>query len=379
MKLVGLIGWNGKFNIGDDAMTSVILRYLTQHEFANRFHFLANKNNLAIYLDKELKTEIRGFPFYSLLNKIPVIRFFSRHYIFPYLFSDNKDLLLFGGGSMIHSATLSKRAVRIINWVRKKNPHVLVGAIGVSVGPFKNSNEKIAAKAALEAMDFLVVRDSRSYELVKTMELSKPFKCAPDLALLLPSLQKKFFFKTEKIGKYVGLSLRSGYVTNEKKFWLSELMQEILNRNPAYKLKLFNFSILKGQDDRIENDAFIRALPTALHQRISTINYSRDPFDFYKEIYSCDVMLCMRLHASIISYSVDTKFLMLAYHQKCLDFAEEIGLPSEYLLNEHIPVSRAVLIAEKLLNNCSAGLSKPREEILKQAEEQFYFIHNTSN
>ena len=138
MKVVGLVGWNGKFNIGDDAMTSVILRYLTQHEFADCFHFLASKNNLAIYLDEEKKTEIRGLPFFSLLHEIPVIRFFARHYIFPYLFAYNKDLVLFGGGSIIHSARLSKTILRMIKWIRKKNPNALIGAIGVSVGPFND-------------------------------------------------------------------------------------------------------------------------------------------------------------------------------------------------------------------------------------------------
>ena len=239
------------------------------------------------------------------------------------------------------------------------------------------SREKIAARAALDSMDFIVVRDSRSYKLMEAMRLSTPFKCAPDLALLLPSLQNKSFCKRDNLRKCIGLALRSGHVTDKRKFWLSDVIQQILNRNPGHTLKLFNFCVLNGQDDRIENDAFIQVLPEALHKRISIVDYSRDPFDFYKEIYLCDVMLCMRLHASIISYSVNTRFAIFSYHQKCLDFAEEVGLSREYLLDEMRPVNNAVITVEKLLNNSEDNLSKQKEEILSQAEGQFYFIHST--
>src|SRR5438477_328685 len=165
-------------------------------------------------------------------------------------------------------------------------------------------------------MDFFVVRDYRSYKLVKEMNLKNSFASAADLALLLPQLSCESFSKNENFGNYIGLSLRFGYVNGEKNIWLSKLVQEILNSNPQYKLKLFNFCALKGQDDMEENIRFINSLPVSLQKRILIVSYSKNPLHFYKEIYSCDVMLCMRLHASIISYAVNTKFIVLSYHQK---------------------------------------------------------------
>src|SRR6478672_12742793 len=172
MRQIGIIGWNGNFNVGDDAMTSVIVKYFVQSGVGNRFHFFSDQNSLANYTSEDKITEIKGIPLYGFFRKIPFIRSFVIHYIFPLLFSGNKKILLFGGGSFIHRSKLSILYLRIIRYVRKKNPDVLIGAIGISIGPFKNEKEEKAAKACLEQMNFLSVRDQRSYGLANEMGLN---------------------------------------------------------------------------------------------------------------------------------------------------------------------------------------------------------------
>jgi len=374
MENIGLIGWNGNYNVGDDAMTSVIIRYLMQHKVGARFYFYTDKSTLAEYVDKNQKLEIKELPCFTFIRKIPFIRSIALRYIFPYFFSNNKDLLLIGGGSIIHRAKLSLLYTRIIKLIRKKNQSVLIGAIGISIGPFTNEEDKIAAKLVLENMDFFVVRDLRSYQLAKQMNLKNRFKIAPDLALLLPQLSNESFCKTGNFGNYIGLSLRSGYIDSEKNIWLSNLIQSVLNNNPGYTLKLFTFCAFKGQNDMDDNARFINLLPASLQKRVLLINYSKKPLDFYKEIYYCDIMVCMRLHAAIISYAVNTKFVMLSYHQKCIDFAEETGLPPEYLLSEQVSLDEAVNLLQKLLNEKKTIFNKTRCEVINKVKDHFSFI-----
>ncbi len=332
MENIGLIGWNGNYNVGDDAMTSVIIRYLMQHKVGARFYFYTDKSTLAEYVDKNQKLEIKELPCFTLLY------------------------------------------TRIIKLIRKKNQSVLIGAIGISIGPFTNEEDKIAAKLVLENMDFFVVRDLRSYQLAKQMNLKNRFKIAPDLALLLPQLSNESFCKTGNFGNYIGLSLRSGYIDSEKNIWLSNLIQSVLNNNPGYTLKLFTFCAFKGQNDMDDNARFINLLPASLQKRVLLINYSKKPLDFYKEIYYCDIMVCMRLHAAIISYAVNTKFVMLSYHQKCIDFAEETGLPPEYLLSEQVSLDEAVNLLQKLLNEKKTIFNKTRCEVINKVKDHFSFI-----
>ncbi len=373
------MGWNGNYNIGDDAMTSVIIRYLIEHKIGNRFHFYADKSTLADYVDEDENIEIKGLPFYAFFHKIPYVRTLAAHHIFPHLFCNKKDILLIGGGSIIHRAKLSMLYIKIIKLVRQKNPKALIGAIGISVGPFTTEQDKMAAKLVLENMDFCAVRDSRSYNLVKEMNLKNSLICAPDLALLLPQLSNESFSKNGNFGNYIGMSLRSNYVNNEKIIWLSKLVQEILNRNPQYKLKLFNFCVLRGQSDMKDNTRLISSLPASFQKRIIIVDYSKNPLEFYKEIFSCDIMLCMRLHAAIISYTVNTKFAIISYHQKCIDFTEESGLPSEYILNETIPLGQTINTLQKLLDEKQTIFSKPRNEVIDKVRDHFSFIQYTNN
>src|SRR6266542_2636637 len=374
MRKIGIVGWNGYYNVGDDAMTSVIVKYLVQSHIGNRFHFFSDTKSLAKYNSKDEPVEIKGIPLYRIFKKIPWIRSIAIHYIFPIFFASNKDILLFGGGSFIHRAKLSFLYLRIIRNIRKKNPDVLIGAVGISVGPFKNQNEEKAAKACLEQMHFIAVRDKRSYQLVKEMGLNNHIKCAPDLALLLPALHNNSFCEKGNEGNYIGLSLRYGHVRDEKIVWLSSLIQKMAEKYPFYKLKIFTFCAFVSENDMNENRRLIASLSENLHDRIIIINYSRDPFDFYEEIYSCDLMLCMRLHAAIISYAVNTKFTMISYHQKCLDFAKEVGLPAEYILKENVAVDKTLEILEQLLQQEEFIFSKPRNEIMDSVKEHFYFI-----
>src|SRR3954471_18309690 len=107
MRQIGIIGWNGNFNIGDDAMTSVIVKYLVQSGIGNHFHFFSDIQSLANYSSKDEITKIKGIPLYEFFKQIPFLRSFVIHYVFPLLFSGNKKMLLFGGGSFVHRAKLS--------------------------------------------------------------------------------------------------------------------------------------------------------------------------------------------------------------------------------------------------------------------------------
>ena len=70
----------------------------------------------------------------------------------------------------------------------KRKDKFNIGAIGVSIGPFENIKKELSVIEYLKRLDFLALRDTRSFEFVKSLSLDyEPIK-AFDLAALLPSI-----------------------------------------------------------------------------------------------------------------------------------------------------------------------------------------------
>ncbi len=80
------------------------------------------------------------------------------------------------------------------------------------------------------------------------------------------------------------------------------------------------------------------SMPTArkiIHQLneiipVTHILYDPNPFRVLQRIAGFKASVCMRLHASILSFMAKTPSLSINYHNKCKNWCEQIGMSEEY-------------------------------------------------
>lgn len=366
---ISLIGWNGKRNLGDDAMTAVIINYvLNELHPAAQFHLLADQNHLAKYTCGSPKA--KGFYSYNYFQNIPYIRRWINPLLFDRRLATSAPTLLIGGGSIFHSVARSQRLLKTILLTRASHEESLIGALGVSLGPFKSERETSACKEVLKQLDFIALRDQRSWEVFQSLELSIPAVRAMDIALLLPELQPEIKRPSHNPTPSIGIALRQGHTPPQLIDSLTTSLNAILATNENLQIELLNFSDV----DEPASNALTQRLKYP--ERVCNMPYSDRPGDMYERIANCSLVMASRLHAAVISYAVETPFTVLAYHQKCIDFAQEVQLAEKWIW----PVSS--LETERLTQQLSTAFSqnnfpraqRPLEEARQEARRSFQFL-----
>lgn len=366
---VGLVGWNGMMNIGDDVMTSVIVRHFKELLGTNFTVGLFSPNNkLAAYTQNDI--EVKGLKYFRFFNK-PLLRRLAYNYLFPRTFVHNKDIILFGGGSIFHQKGTSITHSKIIKTAKKNNKNVIIGAIGVSVGPFDTKKEFYLAKGNLEQMDFIVVRDNRSLKVLKTMDIEVAFEKGIDLAFLFPTYHNLIIKKSLKSNNILGLSLRANYVTEDLYVKYGTVVNEWLSQDKQNIIRYFNFSEFRGQNDGLCLQKLLSYVNEDYKKRIEVVGYNLKPLIFYEKIMECGLMICMRLHAAILSYSVGTTLFIESYHQKCIDLADELKLCKKNIVNDKSAQQIIDLIKEQC---CFNNKDFNDDFFIEDAKKHFYHV-----
>lgn len=245
------------------------------------------------------------------------------------------------GGSTFHSV-FPQNDIRRSSLSKK---HIFkkykVGAIGVSIGPFKNTESESFIFDHLKRMDFLALRDKRSYEIALSINLPyKPIQ-AFDLAALLPkvysdTVEKVFPRNSEK--KIIGISLcnvesyvRNGDLENEKRRnnKISELLVH-LAKNNAYRLCFFVFNGSSLNGDLSLTREMIEKLKSIGFHNYEIVPYLGHVQNTWTEIKKCDLVISTRLHAGIFACYANIPFFLVEYHRKCTDFLEDVGQNDKY-------------------------------------------------
>ncbi len=378
---VSLIGWNGKRNVGDDAMTAVIINYVLKNFSQQvRFRLLADDACLAHYVADESHIDancaadsIKGFAGYNTFQQIPYVRRWLNPLLFDNRLAKSSPVLLVGGGSIFHSVFRSQRLAKVVTATRLFHSDTLIGAIGVSLGPFKTEAEKYACQQVLRQLDFVAVRDQRSWDVLQQLDVGIPAVRAMDIALLLPELLPAGETVSEPKplkGPSVGIALRQGHTPDAMMTALATSLNALQSANDAVVVNLLNFSDVDEAasaqlQQRLEAKERVRLLP-----------YSDRPQSMYQQLSECSLVLASRLHAAVISYAVGTPFGVLSYHQKCVDFAQEVGLDDDWVMP--IQSLSAETLTARLMTAIEAGeppaVQMPVEQAKATARTSFQFL-----
>ena len=272
------------------------------------------------------------------------------------------DVFVSAGGSTFHSK-LKITDLRSYAKAKKYIPHRgKIGAIGISLGPYKNLEAEKSTKAYLRKLDFLALRDQRSYEIAQSYNLSTTPILAFDLAALLPQIHP-LRIESHKEGrdeiKIIGISLcnyesyTNGDKTKEKNrndFILNILKRLMKNKNILFRFFIFNGNKIYG-DEKLTNDS-IGELLQCTKFSYEIIPYLGDVGATYTKINECDFIISTRLHASIFACYGGTPFILLEYHRKCTDFLNDVGHNQIYRVNDgDVSITSVCSAIDNILGN----------------------------
>lgn len=356
-------GYYGHSNTGDDAFVEVASWGAEKYWNKSKSIFLAKQDNLPITSKK-----IKGYPF-----SIPKTYSLQRR-----LLLSSTDYLISAGGSTIHGELETNNIKRLAVESKKKGSKIMVGGIGVSIGPFKTLIDEKSTIEYLKNIDFLAVRDKTSFDFASSLNLPYETVDAFDLAALLPEIYGIKMQNNLSSKKVIGISVcpyesisNTANIENEKKrnATVVELLK-ILNREENIHFKFF---IINGHakvgDQKLTKETIEKVSPDSYE----VIPYTRKTQSIWDEIASCDFVISTRLHAAIFACFSNTPFMLNEYHRKCGDFLENIGYEESLRMfdSEYQPKTTAKDIIEILNDKSKYVYPKRIDEMRNLAELNF--------
>ncbi|MEJ1097955.1 MULTISPECIES: polysaccharide pyruvyl transferase family protein [unclassified Pseudoxanthomonas] len=300
----------------------------------------------------------------------------SRLYSFLRAVRDT-DVLVMGGGSVINGHGSFRRPLMLS---AQRRGRLQLAAVGVSVGPFGDKAAQDSAAAFMRHFSYISVRDRRSYELAATMGVADRVHHGRDLAgllpLLLPSSQRPQL-PTPGEPLRIGIapcrySVRANYPTPEPSALQASLIESLVQLNTRYRVQPEIFSL----NDHPEHGDL--TLSEALQQGLSAhgisaklVRYRGDPIATARAIGKCDAFVSTRLHGAIVAYMLGVPFMIVDYHPKCVDFADDVGLPwSRRITAQHHGVADFAQGFEAMLGEHDIP-TLAHEDYTQQAQEIF--------
>jgi polysaccharide pyruvyl transferase WcaK-like protein len=361
MLRIGISGWNSKYNVGDDAMTAVLLRHLQT---------ISPEADVAIYSLPDglayLADQTASFNYYGVKSTQPQPGFMGK--VVHKLTSANtwrgllqdRDIYWHGGGSVYQFAPVINEQIKRLAIARKVNPKIKMISGGVSIGPFKDIAAENAAKAWFKQSSGVVVRDQASFDILHSLDLDVPMAVAPDMALYMPIICPAI--QGNKTIPRIGVSLRANRTSPEILAATAQKCIAFLEANPTGLVSYFQLCSLPKDDDLVYLEAWKQLFPAQLQSKIVPVLYDKNPINFYRQIADCRLMLCVRLHAAVLSYATKTPFQMFSYHEKCKDFCKMVG--AETALQIDNPIDTAI----------DASLFNQHRQMLEASKGHFQFI-----
>lgn len=286
------------------------------------------------------------------------------------------DHIILAGGSTISSDT----SIRMRSFQKKLMNMGLakMSAIGVSIGPFYNDEDISNAKDLLNKFEYISVRDQKSYNMLKDMNIETPFIFGRDIAGIVPLIELKE--KTNNKKKTLGVS-----ICNYESYTGGSIEQE-RKRNQAI------IAGIKKMGEENKQDFFVKicVLNTHLELGDTTISqelaeeltkngienkvllYKEDPLEMWEEIVHCDVFFSVRLHGAITAFLGEIPFVLVEYHEKCTSFLNDLGYRNELRIKADCESEKHVYgVLKKLFNDQKAVTEMKPKDYVKETEKTF--------
>lgn len=351
-------GFYGHKNTGDDAFIEVA-------EWGAR-KFWNKSNNRFLAIGKNLPNAIvpsKGYPI-----TIP-----KTYTLQSSLLLNNTGYLISAGGSTIHSKLQSTNIKSKAIELKKNGSNIKIGAIGVSIGPFKSVEDEEAVTLYLKGIDFLAVRDQASFDYASSLDLPYQPINAFDLAALLPEI---YDFKTvqKQVNnvKTIGVSvcpyesiqpnMNSADEARRNEMTIA-LLKEIDKKEEVH----FKFYVINGNARIGDYNLTLETIKKVSPKSFEIVEYSKNTQNIWESIANCDFVVSTRLHAAIFACFSNTPFMLNEYHRKCGDFLENVGYSSGYRLhNSEFEIDERANQIITIINDIGTYVAPNKVEKMKE-------------
>ncbi|MCA9420197.1 MAG: polysaccharide pyruvyl transferase family protein [Nitrospira sp.] len=324
-----IVGYHGYKNFGDDIFLNIVCAWLNRELNVTSCNVTSKKG--------ARKQEICGVevrPFYNVVSFINRCFWFS---IFKHAL--RTDYLIFSAGSIfsIQPFMLMFVVLKVLRLL--KGNRLKVVAIGVSIGPFYSSSDRLWCSRALGLMDQVLLRDRQSSKLIETMSEVIHTRTSYDLALLWGVVLKDS--AREDHSKFIALSITErGFGDCTEKHSnncevITSVISRMLSSNTEIKLRIFDICAdTKDGDLAIASHLFGR-LPQ-WSGRIEICRYHGDNLDaILGQMASCSAMICSRMHAGVMATLNQVPVFQISYAEKIRNFFLHSGLDTKYLVDSN--------------------------------------------
>jgi polysaccharide pyruvyl transferase WcaK-like protein len=340
-------GWYGFLNSGDDAFCEVASWGASKYWGATRHLFFSQAL-------PQLRLKSRNYsPVAGRINRLRAaidIRL--------------ADIFVSAGGSTFDTE-ITPQDVRAIAASRSRfEKSRVVGAIGVSIGPFRSTSEEKSVLNYLKKLDFLALRDKQSYVIAQGYSLGYEPVLAADLAALLPSIHGlPSSSKPEAVTKkIIGLAIGKHRISDSERevateerrvnYIVTALAKFMDGNAPPIHLRVFVFNGHQLYGDELIAKSMVEKIAAKCNCTVEIVNYNPNVGDVFRQINECDLLISSRLHASIFACYGRTPFLLLEYHRKCSDFLDDVGQNERFRIGDgDLDVSSMRDLIEELLRN----------------------------
>jgi polysaccharide pyruvyl transferase WcaK-like protein len=234
------------------------------------------------------------------------------------------DILIVGGGSVLHSARSSNWKRQAVEGFKRMHPRGKAVGIGLSIGPFTSSVDEAACISFLKSLDACALREKESFDFAQTQQL--PYAPIKAFDLCASYLQHHGFSakqQTEKIS-CVGVSVRLPHKTDvartTKKY--VQLLKELSETFP--RIKLFSFS---NDSTQYEANYCKNLIAEAGSKNIELVTYANNIDDFLSAIRSVDFFITTKLHGLLLSFLLNIPCGSISYQKKFDDFCADLHIP----------------------------------------------------
>lgn len=302
-----LSGYYGYDNAGDEAVLAAILDHISTIEPSASFTVTAGDPARTMQNHSDGRN-LRAIGRQNPKQLVPAIR--------------ACDVFISGGGSLLQDVTSVRNVVyytSLIRFARLSRKPVMVYAQGV--GPLKKPISQKLARAAMQSVRLITLRDEDSAALLRRIGVNRKIEVTADPVWALQRMKDEgegqktdsSFAKTWAVG------LRSwpGEEGTESTRRFVEALRRAATDAQA-RLRFFpmqypaDFAILQGagvKDDEIEGAPW------------------RHPKETLRLISECDLMVAMRLHALIFAGAAQVPCVAVNYDPKVAALAHIMGAP----------------------------------------------------
>lgn len=339
---VYLCGYYGMKNTGDDAL--LLASSWGIREFFNTDNIRVSTPHKIMLNNKIISP-----------NLISKQRFLGENRLRHYFSSLMSKRIVFGGGSVFHTAQDINIKRHLIHLSGNNQSH----AIGVSFGPFTNVAAEKSCKKFIRNCDFIGVRDKESYAIAESLTNRNNIKLTFDLAPCL--LASRYYSKKHAQRHGIAFCLCPTGFTKESKLEQYKLIKKISKtiihvfqetQEPIY---LIDFNGHETLGDSQIHEALNKLLPKEIP--VQHINYNPNVIRVLQNMRKFRAVVSMRLHASIFSFLTETPFISLNYHTKCKGWNDQIGAPKENQFS--IDQLCSYDLSQAMLNGLFYGFSTP--------------------